>query len=325
MEKTKRIILDAMPKVKRFMDYTDIEEYKKLPLQERNPREYYIREMGFAFVSWAWIDPLINWLDGRKVLEVLAGKGAISYALQEKGVDVIATDNFSWGDKIPTWDETWTEVHDMDALEAIEKYGKDRDVVIMSWAPYQESIGYEVLKKYHEVNPNGILIGIDEARGGCIADNQFFDAAEELEDESFQAVVRNFESWDGIHDSPKLYRYNRERYLSIPYTQALRNIDSLLEGEIEKIDPSIHYYSDVQYANVLEHGCDFAIRLSKEERIEVEVRYNIPLRQLVFSCEKNGYYRSILLRENTEGQMARIEKELCAILFEVFNRYLKKK
>lgn len=169
-------------------------------------RKKFIDKMGFAYISWRWVYPLVAWLGSRKVLEVMSGKGALAYALREKGVDVIATDDFSWHQKIK-WDSLWTDIEDMDALTAIETYGEECDVLIMSWAPYDEPIGYEVLQKYHEVNPNGILLVIGEGEGGCTADDDFFYHFEEIEDPSFDTVIRAYQRWEGLHDYPAIGRY----------------------------------------------------------------------------------------------------------------------
>lgn len=190
-------IPDEMPKMKRFH------------VGNFQLRQKFIEQMGFSYVSWRWVNPLVSWIGERKVLEVMSGKGALSHALRKKGVDVMATDDFSWHQKIK-WDSLWTDIEDMDALTAIETYGKERDVLIMSWAPYNEPIGYEVLQKYHEVNPNGILLVIGEGEGGCTADFDFFHHFEEIEDESFDAVISAYQRWDGIHDYPAIGRYVKE-------------------------------------------------------------------------------------------------------------------
>ncbi|MEK1828961.1 hypothetical protein AAAC51_07380 [Priestia megaterium] len=38
----------------------------------------------YAFISWQWVTPFIEWLNGRKVLEVMAGRGWWTYALRQK-------------------------------------------------------------------------------------------------------------------------------------------------------------------------------------------------------------------------------------------------
>ncbi|KAA9007339.1 hypothetical protein F4V43_02310 [Paenibacillus spiritus] len=58
-------------------------------------RYKYNKEGMFAFVSWRWINPFVEWIDNRRCLEVMAGRGILSYALRQKGVDIITTDDFS--------------------------------------------------------------------------------------------------------------------------------------------------------------------------------------------------------------------------------------
>lgn len=187
-------IPDAMPKLKSW----HVGNYLL--------RQKFIEKMGFAYVSWEWVNPLVSWIGERKVLEVMSGKGTLAHALREKGIDVMATDDFSWHENMK-WNSLWTKIRNRDALTAIERYGKKRDVLIMSWAPYNKPIGYEVLKKYHEVNPNGILLVIGEGNGGCTADGDFFYHFEEIEDESFDEVKYAYERWEGMHDYPAIGRY----------------------------------------------------------------------------------------------------------------------
>lgn len=191
-------IPNAMPKLKRF----DAGNY--------HLRDKFIKEMGFAYVSWKWVNPLVSWLGSKSVLEVMSGKGALSFALRQKGVNVIATDDFSWHDNLK-WNTLWTEIEDIDAISAINKYGKKSDVLIMSWAPYNEPIGYEVLKRYNEVNPNGILLVIGEGHGGCTADDNFFRHFQTINDDAFEEVDSCFERWEGIHDYPQIGRYLKRK------------------------------------------------------------------------------------------------------------------
>ena len=164
-------------------------------------RDAFVQMGMFGFVSWKWINPFVEWIAGRKCLEVMAGRGWLSHALRQKGVDVIATDNHSWANKdFHYWQNLVTDVEELEAVESIEKYAADVDVVIMSWA-FMDNTAAEVLKKLHEVNPNAILVYIGEGSGGCTADDEFYDNFVELEDESFHIVARNYERWDGIRDS----------------------------------------------------------------------------------------------------------------------------
>jgi hypothetical protein len=190
----KKVIPDGMPFVKK---YSTAGYYL---------RKKFIQEMGFAYISWRWVNPLVTWIGKRSVLEVMSGKGALSAALRRKKIDIIATDDFSWH-KEQKWDSLWTNVEDIDAISAIKKYGKERDILLMSWAPYSEPIGYEVLKSYYEINPNGILLVIGEDQGGCTADFDFFDHFQKIEDKEFEKVQKNYQSWEGVYDYPNIGRY----------------------------------------------------------------------------------------------------------------------
>lgn len=176
--------------------------------KEWHLREKYI-EMGmFGFVSWRWVNPLAEWIGNRKCLEVMAGRGWLSYALQQKGIDVKATDNFSWHQgHLKKWKETVTDVENIDAVEAVETYGADIDFLLISWA-YMDDTAYRVIEKLHEVNPDAKIIYIGEGYGGCTANNSFFDHIEEITHvKGFNKASEKFQSWWGIHDRLQLGQY----------------------------------------------------------------------------------------------------------------------
>lgn len=170
----------------------------------------YIQQGMFAFVSWRWVNPFVKWIGGRKCLEVMSGRGILSYALRQKGVDVIATDNYSLARNSDSyfslWREPVTEVEDLDAVDAVRKYGRYIDILIMSW-PGMDSTAYYAIKKLYKINPNALVVYIGEGRGGCTADDNFFDHFEEIEDSGFEPVVESYQRWPGIYDSPCLGRY----------------------------------------------------------------------------------------------------------------------
>jgi hypothetical protein len=199
-------IPDKMPR-KTSDDPFDVESFDSPNLlHDHVMREKYVDAGMYGFVSWRWVNPFVKWIGKRKVLEVMAGRGWLAHALRLKGVDIIATDNFSWA-KNRGWKEPLTEVEELDAVESVIKYGKDIDILIISW-PYMDSTAYEVIKKLYEVNPSALVVYIGEGEGGCTADDLFFDHFEEIEDESFSEVEKNYERWWGIHDWPFLGRYS---------------------------------------------------------------------------------------------------------------------
>lgn len=171
-------------------------------------RERYIRECGFVFLSWDWINPFVEWINGRKCLEIMCGTGALSWSLQSKGVDIIPTDNFSWKNML---ENSWTTIEELDALSAIDTYGKDVDIVVVSWIPLGSDLGYESLKRLYEVNPNAIMVVIGEGEAGCTSNEKFFDSLEVVEDTFFEDNVEgNYKTWWGLHDYPMIVRYKNE-------------------------------------------------------------------------------------------------------------------
>jgi hypothetical protein len=165
----------------------------------------------YGFVSWKWVNPFVEWIAGRKCLEVMAGRGWLSHALRIKGVDVIATDDFSWSDQ-RAWKQPMTAIEKLDAIESVEKYGKDIDILIMSW-PYMDDTAYRVIKKLYEVNPGVLVVYIGEW-GGCTANEDFFDhfckVITATDQSKWEQVIHNFQSWEHLHDRIYLGRYCEE-------------------------------------------------------------------------------------------------------------------
>ena len=169
-------------------------------------REQWIKKGMYALVTWSWVTPFAKWIGNKKCLEVMAGRGWLSLALRSLEIDIIATDDYSWS-KERNWDEPVTEVEELNALESIDKYGKDIDLLIISW-PYMDDTAYKTIKVLHKVNPNALVVYIGEGDGGCTADDDFHNHFREIEDEEFQKSVSNFQSWWAIHDHVYLGKYN---------------------------------------------------------------------------------------------------------------------
>ena len=206
-------IHDEMPKYEKARDFSnfnferinfDIDSssfIKELKLKEK------FNQIGmFGFVSWRWINPFAEWLGERKCLEVMSGRGWLSKALREKGKEVIATDNYSW---LGHCEANVTDVEKLDAVSAVEKYGKDIDILIMCW-PFMDNVAYQTIKRLYEVNPQAIVVYIGEGGGGCTADEKFHDHFGIIDDEEFyEKVASMYQSWEGIHDRMYVGKYSK--------------------------------------------------------------------------------------------------------------------
>jgi hypothetical protein len=125
--------------------------------------------------------------------------------LQSLGVDIIAADDYSWS-KARNWAEPVTEVEELDAVEAVKKYGNNIDLLIISW-PYMDETAYNTIKELNNINSNVQIIYIGEEIDGCTANNDFHEHFQEIEDEEFQKAVSGFQQWWGLHDRVYLGRY----------------------------------------------------------------------------------------------------------------------
>lgn len=165
-------------------------------------RDLFITVQGFSLVTEAWINPLVDILKGKKVVELFAGLGTITKSLKDRGIDIIATDTNEWTNSSHafTTNRKWCNIEELDAVNAIDKY-KDADYFIISWCPYESKASYEALVKMREVNPNARLIHIGESYGGCTDSDIFFENVEYIDDKSFSEVISKFKSWDGINDN----------------------------------------------------------------------------------------------------------------------------
>ena len=166
-----------------------------------NIRKSFIKRSAYTCLSEEWINPLADYLKGKKCLEIMAGGGALSTVLSLRGVDIICTDNHEW-DRFTKWQEPLK----FDCVEAIELYGQDIDYIICSWAIQYSPAMYNSLLKMREVNPNCTLIYIGELYGGNCATDEFFEEAISVEDESFIKITNSYKSWCGMHDTLALYK-----------------------------------------------------------------------------------------------------------------------
>lgn len=146
----------------------------------------------WAIVDLHWTRQLAAWLDGRKVLEVMAGAGWLAKALASHGVSVTATDDYTWDSGTHVDMRRVYPVKRMDAVKAVQTY-RNHDVLIVSWPPYGDGAIVDVCEAWGSDRP---IVYIGESQGGCNAPDAFFEGFEV--DESAPAF--DLLAWDGIHD-----------------------------------------------------------------------------------------------------------------------------
>lgn len=162
-------------------------------------------ESCYPALAWDWIKELADIIGNKTVLSVCSGLGALEKCLKDCSVNIIATDlflcmqdNYIFEDRM-----SWMDIEKIDAVDAISKYGKDINYLLLSWSPYRNTIDYDCLMKLRETNPNARIICITEEYGGCVGSDQFYEEAEEVVDSINQITIPQ---WYGIHDGLYVYK-----------------------------------------------------------------------------------------------------------------------
>lgn len=167
----------------------------------RNYRDYLEDTYGmWSYTNAPFIAALSHYLAGRPVLEIMAGNGYISRGLRQHNPQqtVITTDSKAWVGENETGRHPVTTVEQLDALAAIQKYGKQIDYVIMSWSPDHVDIDWQVLQLIRHQFPDLKLLVIGEKNGAT--DSKRFWKEAHLSQEGLAKVNDRLKSFDLIDE-----------------------------------------------------------------------------------------------------------------------------
>lgn len=154
----------------------------------------------WAIVDKVWTKELANWVGNRKVLEIMAGAGWLARALSDYGVEVVATDDYSWDKENHKQMRRVYPVTKLHALEAIATI--KADVLLVSWPPYGDDTVYRAMRLWGTRKP---IVYIGEPEGGCNAPDLFFEEFKPIRHPVFPLVC-----WDGIHDGVMIGKWKGE-------------------------------------------------------------------------------------------------------------------
>lgn len=107
-------------------------------------------------------------LKEKTVLDFMAGRGYGVNALRDAGVGVIATDDQSWNSTKSS------HIENLDAIEALDKYGAESDYAFMSWSPYDNELDLKILQHMKDKHPHLKLIVLGE-EFGCTNSEKFWE------------------------------------------------------------------------------------------------------------------------------------------------------
>jgi hypothetical protein len=184
----------------------EIYKNKKIPeylpvktnISAMNCREEITKISSFPLLAWNWIKLLAEYIGNKKCLEICCGLGTLSWALKELNINIIATDNFSSHFNFAK-KNLWTNIEQIDCIEAIKKYGKSADYIILSWPTYSDNLAYNCLLKMRKINRNCKMIYIGEQKCGCCADDNFFDTGN-FDYKELENIKNIFPCCEFIHD-----------------------------------------------------------------------------------------------------------------------------
>ena len=140
----------------------------------------------FQFFSEEFIEHVvesIKKLNAHKIIEIGAGDGYLSLFLKERGIDIIATDDYSrpYIDRQP-------HVEKLDHKSALEKYNPD--LVVISWEEYKGTYSIDVLE-YPSVK---CLLWIGEEPGGCTGSKELWEF--DCDDTENEYCFARTDSWN---------------------------------------------------------------------------------------------------------------------------------
>lgn len=138
---------------------------------------------------------------GQAAIDPLAGSGYWTYLLRQASVNVLASDKAPAGSGIKNhWHNgtAWVgDIHTLDAVESVARAAKER-TLLLSWPPYGEPIGTDVIAAYR----GDRIVYIGEGEGGCCGDDDMFAL---LGKEWVEVAEHAPVQWMGMHDFITVY------------------------------------------------------------------------------------------------------------------------
>lgn len=91
-----------------------------------------------------FVDDLAASMSGQRVLEIFGGNGLLASLLSARGVDIVSTSLFTSHDGHESGFAH--PVIEMEAVEAVQTYGDEADILLMSWPTVTEATTKAVLE-----------------------------------------------------------------------------------------------------------------------------------------------------------------------------------
>jgi hypothetical protein len=168
-------------------------------------RDAFVENFSWAVPSSKAIREICNFAAGELILEVGAGICFWAFLIRKAGNCIIASDNLSSHES--TTDNSFIpEMFVMDGVQAVQTH--KTNVLFMCWPGFEDPMAVDSLRAF----TGDKFIYIGEDRGGCTANDEFFD----LLDKDWSKVANiDIPSWFGIYDSLSFY-VRKPKQASVP-------------------------------------------------------------------------------------------------------------
>ena len=111
--------------------------------------------------SQEWLQDLKSFLADEQTLMIMAGNAVLGKFLK----NIICTDNLDWRHQDNERPNPWTDVEQLDALEAVKKYLNNVSNIIIEWCPDSTDTDIKVLHYLRQKKWKGNLIVLGEKQG----------------------------------------------------------------------------------------------------------------------------------------------------------------
>lgn len=200
---------EPAPFIKDFLDklvageLVESIDVKRIKFHVDSSRVYTVRNIiGCTTPTLAWAREMKKVVGNGKVLEICSGTGLVAKYLDAVGIDIKATDNYSYYREVGNHWKLYFDVEELDFKDAIQKYRAD--YLLICW-PYFDSLAREAAELFTQLNPDGLILFIGEWCGGATADVDFFMGTEVVD--KLESVNDQYPQWMGVSDLVYLMKW----------------------------------------------------------------------------------------------------------------------
>jgi hypothetical protein len=164
-------------------------------------RDQFVSNYGWAVPSQEAIDKIKNFVGGGQILEVGSGLGMWAKLIQDAGVKITPTDIKEKSGHLDPNKPFFTEVEQMDHLQALQQYGQ-HDVLMLVW-PGRDSMAQQALNNFK--GSKVIYVGENvHGNPGATGTPEFHDKLHDAKQWQ-QVDMVCIPTWEGMHDCMTFY------------------------------------------------------------------------------------------------------------------------